>query len=296
MPATTTNQHNHSPVRLNQRKQQAAAEYPALFDRIVVEWNQPGPEDRAWLMYSANYLFRTAGVRWALDPLTMGRRVPGIPAPDLSQALGKLDFVMLTHRHADHLDPALLKALCHLPIQWVIPEFLLPEVQAQVALPEERIIRPQPLQSFELYGLRILPFPGLHWDASPGKEGQPQGVPAMGYRVEFNRKSWLFPGDTRQYRSDRLPRLGAVNGLFAHLWLGRASALLDPPPLLDPFCRFCLDLQPDQLVLTHLEEFGRQADDTWELWHARRVISRLQELAPRLPVSTARMGESIILE
>lgn len=296
MPATTTDQPDHLTICPDQRRQQAAAGYPALFNRIVSEWNQPGPEDRVWLMYSANYLFRTAGVRWALDPLSLGRRVPGIPALDFGQALSRLDFVLLTHRHADHLDPTLLKAICHLPIHWVIPEFLLPEVQAHVTLPEDRIILPHPLQSFELCGLRILPFPGLHWDAQPKKGSRPHGVPAMGYRVEFNRKSWLFPGDTRQYRSDRLPRIGMVDGLFAHLWLGRASALLDPPPLLDLFCRFCLDLQPDRLVLTHLEELGREAEDTWELWHAGRVISRLQELAPGLPVSTARMGESIILE
>ena len=83
----------------------------------------------------------------------------------------------------------------------------------------------------------------------------------MGYLIECCGRRWLVPGDTRTYDASQLPVFDEVDVLFAHVWLGRRSALLDEPPLLDDFCRFCLDLKPHQLILTHLNEFGRDASD-----------------------------------
>jgi hypothetical protein len=278
--------------RIEDRKN-AAARYPKQFTSIVAEWNSPGADDRAWLIYSANYLFRTAGVRWALDPLTMRRRVPETPPINLEHAFDQLQFVLLTHRHADHLDIDLLRSLRHLPIHWVIPEFLLPEVQSAVGLPPDQINIPHPLQPFNLCGIQILPFLGLHFDVTA--DGKTHGVPAMAYLVEFNGKRWLFPGDTRNYRSDLLPSLGVLDGLFAHLWLGRGCALQDKPPLLDDFCRFYIDLQPKRLILTHLEEFGREAEDYWGERHAEKVISRCKSLSPQLLVAPTYTGDCVIL-
>jgi hypothetical protein len=59
---------------------------------------------------------------------------------------------------------------------------------------------------------------------------------------------------------------------------------MDEPPLLDQFCQFYFALQPKRLFLTHLEEFGREADDYWEGRHAQKVISRWKEIAPQIPV------------
>ena len=63
-------------TRLAKRREIAGAAYPQLFGRMSAEWNAPDAEDGAWLMYSANYVLRTAGVLWALDPLTLPWRVP----------------------------------------------------------------------------------------------------------------------------------------------------------------------------------------------------------------------------
>jgi hypothetical protein len=81
----------------------------------------------------------------------------------------------------------------------------------------------------------------------------------------------------------------------AHVWLGRGQALAQPPPLLDAFCRFCLDLQPGQVVLTHLEEFGRLARSYWDGEHGELIRTALHAAAPALQVSTALMGESFLL-
>jgi hypothetical protein len=86
-----------------------------------------------------------------------------------------------------------------------------------------------------------------------------------------------------------------VDGLFAHLWLGRGCALQDEPPVLDAFCRLCLDLKPHQIILTHLEEFGRNAHDYWDAMHAEQVRSRIQMMSPHISVSVALLGDGVVL-
>ncbi len=76
-----------SKIKLQQ--DELIAQYPALWDNIITEWRSPGP-DRAWLMYSVNYLFRTGDVCWALDPLTLNWRLRNsAPRVDISAIAGK---------------------------------------------------------------------------------------------------------------------------------------------------------------------------------------------------------------
>jgi hypothetical protein len=273
-------------------RQRAAliARYPALWDKLISEWQQPGP-DRAWLTYAANYLFRTAGIRWALDPLTISWRLKGAAPVDVS-ALGKLAFILLTHRHEDHLDLELLSALRPFPITWVVPEFILPQV-LEAGLQPEKIIVPHPFQPLELYGVRVTPFDGQHFEVEAG--GNLRGLPAMAYLVEWAGKRWLFPGDTRTYDITQLPHFGSVNGIFAHLWLGRGCAMSEKFPLLENFCCFCLASSPGRVVLAHLEEFGRAADDFWDAGHLPGVYSKFQEMSSGIPVQATFIGENILL-
>jgi L-ascorbate metabolism protein UlaG (beta-lactamase superfamily) len=282
-------------IDIDQRRKDKSTRYPKMMADVIAEWCSSGIQEKVWLLYSANYLFRTGNIRWAMDPLSLRCRVPGAPEVDLAQSLAALDFVVLTHRHADHLDIELLKALRHLPIRWIIPEYILLQVQAEVGTIAGQVITPHPLQPIDLNGIRLLPFIGLHWEAAPSENGPQHGVPEMGYLVEFNNKRWLFPGDTRDFKAELLPSFGPVDGLFAHLWLGRGCALMEEPPLMDAFCRFCLDLQPKQVILTHLEEFGREADDYWDGRHVEKVISCCKQLTPDLEVKAAYMGESVNL-
>jgi hypothetical protein len=280
---------------ISQRRKEITARYPQMMTDLISEWRSPGAEDKVWLLYSANYLFRTGNIRWAMDPLTLRRRVPEAPEIDLAQSFDALDFVVLTHRHADHLDFNLIKSLRHLSIRWVIPDYILPQVQSEAGLPAEQIVTPHPLQPIDIHGIHLLPFVGLHWEAAPSENGPQHGVPEMGYLVEFNKKRWLFPGDTRDFKTELLPSFGSVDGLFAHLWLGRGCALMEEPPLLDAFCQFCVDLQPKQVVLTHLEELGREADDYWDGRHSEKVMSHCRQFAQQVSISAAYMGESVSL-
>jgi L-ascorbate metabolism protein UlaG (beta-lactamase superfamily) len=273
----------------------AAAAFPSTWSRLISEWRQPDGGDRSWLMYSANYLFRTSNILWALDPIRLKQRLPEAPDVDLAADLDGLSFVLLTHQHRDHLDIDLIRALRHLPITWVVPSFLYQMIKVDTGLPSSRIIVPRSLESLDLEGIRITPFESLHWEAASPTTPDVKGVPAMGYLIEFTRKRWLFPGDTRTFRAESLPSLGPVDGVFAHVWLGRHRALNRDAPLLEAYCRFYLSLNPTRIILTHLREFGRGPEDYWDESHAQRVSSRLSELAPGISISYALLGDSIAL-
>ena len=293
MPDTTMDRFSKQQEKILRHRVQATDLYPVLWQKLIAEWNTPDSQDRVWLTYSANYIIRTNHVRWAIDPVTLYWRLKLSHQGDVAGDLSNLSFVLLTHTHNDHLDLDLLVALKQYPITWVVPEFMLSDVIAQTGLPRDKIIVPSPLNAFELCGMTILPFHGLHWENT--QEGTPKGVPSLGYLVECNGRRWLFPGDTRTYHSAQLPAFSDIDVVFAHLWLGRGAALADPPPLLDSFCRFFLETGARQVFITHLNELGRDANDYWGETHAEMVRNKFREICATIPVSYVLMGDSVLL-
>jgi len=277
---------------INQRAVEASANYPALWSQMIAEWRQLSSDDRAWLMYSANYLFRTANIHWTMDPLRLKHKLPDAPEMPVDD-LKDLDFILLTHQHSDHLDLNLLRGLQDFPILWVVPAALLPILQAEVDIAANRLIVPEPMRTFEIQGIHITPFDGLHWEVQLDSQSL-RGVPAMGYLVEFNGKRWLFPGDTRSYVASQLPSFGPVDMLFAHVWLGRGCALQDDPPLLGAFCEFCVDLQPRHIVLAHLQDFGRDANDYWDNEHVQKITALIAEKGPDISITSGLIGNQVV--
>ncbi len=280
-------------LEIDRKKALAAASYPEIWQRIITEWKSPGAENRAWLMYSANYLLRTNGIRWAIDPYLLSTRISETAPVNVGRDLAGLSFVLLTHLHADHFDPNVIRALSGQPIQWIVPTPLIARVR-EAGVPPARMIVPEELVAIELDGIKITPFRGLHEHTT--SDGKTHGVPSMGYRIEYDNHGWLFPGDTRHYDAGLLPHFENNSIVFAHLWLGRAAACSINPPLLEEFCQFFAGLSDCQIVVTHLKEFGRDADDFWDHRHFEQVRARLAEIAPETRVSRLQMGESLLLE
>ncbi len=294
------NRQDRHPPRIERLRKQAIARYPELWERITAEWQADGTDDRAWLVYSANYLLRTQNIRWAIDPLTLRWRVPEAEPVPVLLSLAPLSFIVLTHRHADHLDMGLIRCLNPLPILWIVPESLRPRLIAEAGLRRQLVEVARPGVLLEIGPVRITPFDGLHDDMPDrsmdgGAPSRHRRVPSLGLVAEFASKRWLFPGDTRTFAAHRLPRLCPVDGLVAHVWLGRGSAQDEEPPLRHAFCRFCLDLHPRRVVLAHLEEFGRQAEDFWEEDKAEGVLQCLRELDHRVVVEKAKTGDCVLL-
>jgi L-ascorbate metabolism protein UlaG (beta-lactamase superfamily) len=244
-------------------------------------------------MYSANYLFRSKGVRWAVDPLSLHWRIPAALRVDLAADLADLKIILLTHDHKDHLDLELIKALKELPIQWVVPQFLVEKIHRETKLSMEKMIFPKLMHPLNLQGLTILPFEGQHLITNP--DGTCKGVPELGYLVESAGRRWLFPGDTRVYDLSRFPKFGSVDILFAHLWLGHGTALMENVAMSETFCRFFADLKPKRIFITHLEEFGRDANDFFDEGHAQRVKQIFETGYAAIACETLMMGEKIVL-
>jgi hypothetical protein len=267
---------------------QAKAGYPSIWKKMISEWKSTDTGDYAWLTYSANYLLNTAGVHWALDPFVLSTRLPGMTPPNFACDLDSLNLIVLSHAHNDHLDLDLISALKDLPLLWVIPEFMLDPVMKVASIPSERISVPKPGSRIDIDGLTLTPFNGLHYH----NQG---GVPEMGYLAEFSGYRWLFPGDTRQYDATQIPEYGRLDGVFAHLWLGKAGALLDPPLLLDEFCEFFSTFTTERLVITHLNEYGRDKNDLWDEAHYQSALQAFKKSAPHLQIEMGLTGDKINL-
>jgi len=275
-------------LSLQQKRQDAANSYPGVWNKVVDDWNQSDAGNSAWLTYAANYLLLTNGVRWAIDPFSMSTRIRHIPQPNFLHDLQKLELVVLTHAHNDHLDLELIRAIAPLPIQWVVPADMVDQLLSKTSLTRNRMIIPVPGVKIEFRGLSLLPFDSLHFH----RHG---GVNETGYLTSFGDRSWLFPGDIRDINAARLPNFGRINGVFAHLWLGKACALLPEPPFLNDFCGFYNSLTPKKVVVTHLNEYGRDETELWTESHFEIVRHRFAEIAPSIQVEMALMGSRVSL-
>jgi L-ascorbate metabolism protein UlaG (beta-lactamase superfamily) len=251
----------NTPEDIQRKITRARAEYPALWRRIIDDWHVDANGDTAWLTYAANYLFRTGGVRWAIDPFSLSTRIKDVGEPDFESDLGKLELVLLTHAHNDHLDLNLIHAIASLPIRWVVPRFMLEKVLS-VGVPQANIIVPANNQPISYKHLTITPFAAQHIRGN-------SGVPETGYLVACGAKRWIFPGDTRVYDPANIIPFAPVDAVFAHVWLGKACAAMDIPPLVEEFCHYFTACRPHRIILTHLDELGR---DEKELWDERHVI------------------------
>ncbi len=267
--------------------------YPELWANLIREWRSDDLSDAAWLTYSANYLFRTGGVRWAIDPFTLHSRLEEAPQVDIENDLDGLSFVILSHEHHDHIDTDLIRALRDKQIQWIIPSFLLSKVIAETGISETKVIVPRVMKLIEINGLKILPFEGQHLITFD--DGSCRGVPEMGYLIEGFGKRWLFPGDTRIYDLFRFPKLGGVDLLFAHLWLGYGSEQINSKVYLEPFCKFMAGLLPKRVAITHLEEFGRKVDDFIDAQNAMMVKECFTSQFPDIECFPVHTGEKVLL-
>ena len=288
MPSTMpTERFRKRQAEINTLKENARATYPLLWRNLILEW-QSAKQDAVWLTYAANYLFFTAGLRWALDPFSFLTRIGGEAQPDFATDLKMLNLVVLSHAHNDHFDPILLKAIAGLPLTWVIPEFMLDQANEIARLDQQQVIIPKPGQTLHFVNLALTPFEALHMHASGG-------VPEMGYLAEFSGKRWLFPGDTRSFNITALPHFGKLDGVFAHLWLGKAQACADRPSQLENFSQFFAGLGANRIFISHMFEYGRDADDFWDERHFKMVAECIKEFDAKLKVSPVLMGERITL-
>lgn len=269
------------------------AEYLGRWQDMLEAWRDPPRDCMVWLMYAANYLFATRGVRWALDPFRPTRLLRDLPAAVPCEPLKDLAFVLLTHNHSDHCDWGLLAELSGTDALVVVPEHLLDVLVRQAPLPERQIVTARAGQPLVIRGIRVEPFGGWHWEERA--DGRRIGVDSTGYLVECDSRRWLFPGDVRSYSPDALRPFAPIDTLFAHVWLGRGCAEQDAPPLVDAFCDFMLGCAPRSVVLAHLYEFSRSSEDLWHQRHLEMIRQRWRARGLDTPLRVPAVGEGMAL-
>ncbi len=283
-------------LKIERRRAELFKNYHEIWGRMLDEL-MDDDSDSLWLTYSANYLLRTGGVRWAVDPLTVHGRFHGrdsghreeISVEEIRR-LEPLCFVLLTHNHADHLDVSLAKALRDFQIKWVMPAEMREILKEKAGLRDESIIIPVHEQTFEINGVKITAFEGLHRRAEPFKAHIQSNV----YLVEAEGKSYLFPGDVRTYDADFIPWSGPVNWVFSHLWLG-VNSMDDNLPILREYCEFALKFRPENILISHVYEVGRPADSYWSEEHVEMAAAMWKKLAPGAKVFVPEIGEKVRL-
>lgn len=244
-------------------------------------------EDSFYLMGPANYIFRTGGVNWAVDPaFTVPRDRSSISCIDPDAVMNSLNFILLTHRHADHFDIELMKRYPHL--LWIVPDHMEEEIRSQADL-NLRIVKDG--DTLRMGDIVIHAFSSLHYDA-----GTTTGVAETGYFVEANGHRLLLPGDVRDYDAGRYPKFDRITHFFSHIWLGRGNALNWPcEEYPAQMARFILSFAPENIYFAHLLECTRPLTDMWTHAHAGLVMDELISRQPGARLHLPMIGQRNVL-
>jgi hypothetical protein len=260
---------------------------------MIRSWCAPRRNDAVWLTYSANYLFNTRGLKWAVDPVLLSNRVPEAQMLDAGRDLYDLDFVLLTHTHIDHVDVILWTQLKESRCHWIVPEHMVEFFTAEASMSNSGFSVAVPGRKLSVAGTRITPFAAPHYERNATAETK--HIDSTGYLVETSGGSYLFPGDIRTYDPACLRHFTDVSAVFAHVFLGRSAALECDPPLLNEFVDFYLSCRPKKIVLAHLYELGREPEDCWLTSHARTVARAFNNANKEVKVSIPEWYKETVL-
>ncbi len=119
------------------------------------------------------------------------------PSPLDPALLDFVDYIFLTHTHADHLEPAtILKiAACNSKVKYIIPA---PEegVLQELGIDTSKIIGAKAGTEIKLNGLTCIPIPAAHYQIRRDAAGN---TFELGYAIKMGRVTIYHSGDTIVY-------------------------------------------------------------------------------------------------
>jgi L-ascorbate metabolism protein UlaG (beta-lactamase superfamily) len=156
----------------------------------------------------AGFLFRGPNYTWLIDPYLSDRladkyrgkplsHVRMMPAPVAVSGLGRVDLVLCTHRHGDHLDPPTLENIAEQnpKARFVLPAGIKTEL-ADVKLPRGSILWAIPDRPLDCGPLIVTALPAAHEIFGYDEAGNHKFV---GYNCLFAGRAIYHSGDTVLY-------------------------------------------------------------------------------------------------
>ncbi len=186
----------------------------------------------------AGFVFDTPQLRIIIDPYLSDsleakyRGTPSphdrmVPAPVTPQELGKVDLVLCTHQHTDHLDGETLRPLAlRLPkLRFVVPAAAFNLARERIGVDRDRLIAVNAGQTLEpLAGLGVTVLRAAHEALEIDADGHHK---CLGYGITLGRHRVFHSGDTIPFAGQD----AEVRNFAAHIALlpvnGRSSLLKD---------------------------------------------------------------------
>ena len=154
-----------------------------------------------WWMGNSGWLIKSDDLLIGTDlDLEPGNKLqpPPLAARELA---GELDVEFVTHQHGDHCNVPTIRELARgSRCSFVLPRTCLRPVAA-LAIPQDRIVVPEPLQPFEIKGVRVEPVHAIHGNQDfTVLTREPDFVEGIahncGYVFNLSGKRFFEPGDS----------------------------------------------------------------------------------------------------
>lgn len=158
----------------------------------------------------AGFVIESGGFRMLIDPYLsdslaekyQGTKFPHtrmMPAPIVPDELDRLDVVLCTHRHTDHMDPGTLQPLAERfpDLRFVVPAAVIDEAIKRCGVGIERLIPVNAGERIEIVpGCFVSPIPSAHESLDRDAEGR---YPWLGYVIDAGAVRLYHSGDCVPY-------------------------------------------------------------------------------------------------
>ena len=154
-----------------------------------------------WWVGNAGWLIKSGNLLAGVD-LDLSDEEKVQPPPVTAEELAtELDVEFVSHHHGDHCNVTTIRALAQRgKCNFVLPQPCLKEV-AEVGVPKDRIVVPEPLHPFDIKGIHVEPIHAIHGNQEfTVLTREPDFVDKIahncGYVLNIQGKRFLHPGDS----------------------------------------------------------------------------------------------------